>query len=64
MAIEIVVSVVHIFASSTGYFNVISLGQMKRLKNNAIFGSTGHLDNEINLDGSDSVVYLLQKRAR
>ena len=55
VAIESVVSVVDIFASSTGYLNVISLDHMKMIKNNAIVGSTGHFDNEIDLDGSEGV---------
>ena len=38
---ESVVLEIDIFVSSTGYFS------MKKLKNNAFVGNTGHLDNEI-----------------
>ena len=43
------------FASSTGYFNVISLDHTKMMKKNAKVGSTGHWDNEIDLAGSEGL---------
>ena len=35
-------------ASSTGNFNIVALDHMKKLKNIAFVGNTGHFDNEIN----------------
>ena len=44
---ESVVPEIDIFVSSTGHFS------MKKLTNNALFGNTGHLDNEIGWAGSE-----------
>merc|ERR1711868_189673 len=48
-AIESVVSEIDIFVSSTGNFNIITMGHMKKMKNNAIVGNIGHFDNEIEM---------------
>ena len=42
--VEIVVSQIDIFVSST---SIITLVHKKKLKNNTLVGNTGHLDNEI-----------------
>ena len=38
-----------------GNFNIITLDHMKKLKNNAFVGNTGHFDNEIDLAGSEGL---------
>ena len=42
---------IDIFVSSTGNFNISIFDHMKKLKNNALVGNTGHFDNEIDLAG-------------
>merc|ERR1712054_542900 len=49
--LESVVGEVDIFVSSTGNYNIIRLEHMKNMKNNAIVGSIGHFDNEIDMAG-------------
>merc|ERR1711957_249045 len=48
---EEVVSEIHIFCSTTGNFDTITLEHMKKMKNNAIVGNIGHFDNEIDMAG-------------
>merc|ERR1711976_1161489 len=48
---EEVVGEIDIFTSATGNFNIITLEHMKKMKNNAIVGSIGHVDNEIDMAG-------------
>ena len=55
VAIETVVSEIDIFVSSMGNFNTVTLGHMKKLKNNAFVGNTGHIDNETDLAGSEGL---------
>ena len=38
-----------IFASSTCYFNIVTLDRMKKKKYNPIVGNIGHVDVEIDL---------------
>ena len=40
-----------IFITATGNFNVITAGQMERMKHQAIVGNIGHFDNEIDVAG-------------
>merc|ERR1712025_675715 len=46
---EKVVGEIDIFVSTTGNFNIITLENMKKMKNNAIVGNIGHFDNEIQM---------------
>merc|ERR1712010_257893 len=48
---EDVVGEIDIFTSATGYFDIITLEHMKKMKNNAIVGNIGHFDNEIDMAG-------------
>ena len=54
---EIVVLEIDILVSSTGNFNI----SMKKLKNNAFVGNTGHVDDEIDLAGSEGLEGMPQK---
>merc|ERR1712166_966622 len=47
--LEEVVGEMDIFITSTGNFKIISLENMKKMKNNAIVGNIGHFDNEIEM---------------
>lgn len=42
---------IDIFVTATGNKNIISLEDMKKMKNNAIVGNIGHFDNEIDMVG-------------
>merc|ERR1712087_995005 len=46
-----VVGEIDIFVTTTGNFNIITLADMKKMKNNAIVGNIGHFDNEIDMEG-------------
>jgi len=48
--LEEVVGDMDIFITSTGNFKIISLENMKKMKNNAIIGNIGHFDNEIEME--------------
>ena len=48
-ALETVVSTADIFVTATGNFNIIMASSMAKMKNNAIVGNIGHLDNEIDM---------------
>jgi len=52
---EDVLGEVDIFVTSTGNFNIITIEQMKKMKNNAIVGNIGHFDNEIDMAGLENV---------
>merc|ERR1712010_427380 len=52
---ESVVGEVDIFVSSTGNYKIITLEHMKCMKNNAIVGNIGHFDNEIDMQGLESM---------
>merc|ERR1711990_546438 len=49
--LESVVGEIDIFVTTTGNFNIITLADMKKMKNNAIVGNIGHFDNEIDMAG-------------
>jgi adenosylhomocysteinase len=49
--LEDVVGSVDIVVTATGNFNIVPVGLMARLKNNAIIGNIGHFDNEIDMAG-------------
>merc|ERR1711948_205286 len=49
VAMEQVVGEIDIFTTTTGNFKIITLEQMKKMKNNAIVGNIGHFDNEIEM---------------
>merc|ERR1712087_786600 len=49
VTLESVVSEIDIFTTTTGNFKIITLGHMKKMKNNAIVGNIGHFDNEIEM---------------
>ena len=46
-----VVETADVFVTATGNFNVISAGDMARMKDCAIVGNIGHFDNEIDMAG-------------
>merc|ERR1712086_1106173 len=48
--LEEVVGDMDIFITSTGNFKIISLENMKKMKNNAIIGNIDHFDNEIEME--------------
>merc|ERR1712190_672993 len=50
VTMESVVSEIDIFTSATGNFKIITLEHMKKMKNNAIVGNIGHIDNEIEME--------------
>jgi adenosylhomocysteinase len=49
--VEDVVGSADIFVTATGCTNVITAGQMARMKHQAIVGNIGHFDNEIDMAG-------------
>merc|ERR1711943_39970 len=51
VTMEDVVGEIDIFTSTTGNFNIITVGHMAKMKNNAIVGNIGHFDNEIDMAG-------------
>merc|ERR1711907_913903 len=53
--LESVVNEIDIFVSTTGNFNIITLEHMKKMKNNAIVGNIGHFDNEIDMEGLETM---------
>merc|ERR1712164_174141 len=52
--IDSVVGEIDIFITTTGNFKIITLENMKKMKNNAIVGNIGHFDNEIEMDALES----------
>jgi len=50
-----VVAEVDIFVTTTGNFNIITVEDMKKMKNNAIVGNIGHFDNEIDMAGLEGL---------
>jgi adenosylhomocysteinase len=46
-----VVETADLFVTTTGNMNVITVGQMARMKHNAIVGNIGHFDTEIDMAG-------------
>merc|ERR1712224_114031 len=46
-----VISTVDIIITATGNKDIIMVGDMKKMKNNAIVGNIGHFDNEIDMKG-------------
>ena len=46
-----VISEIDIFVTATGNKDIITLDDMKKMKNNAIVGNIGHFDNEIDMAG-------------
>jgi adenosylhomocysteinase len=49
--LENVVEIADIFITTTGNKDVITLADMKRMKNKALVGNIGHFDNEIDMAG-------------
>ena len=49
--LEDVVGTADIFITATGNFNIITVDDMKRMKDKAIVGNIGHFDNEIDMAG-------------
>merc|ERR1719428_1424669 len=49
VTMESVINEIDIFVTTTGNFNIITLENMKKMKNNAIVGNIGHFDNEIQM---------------
>merc|ERR1719230_1224183 len=49
VTMESVINEMDIFVTTTGNFNIITLENMKKMKNNAIVGNIGHFDNEIQM---------------
>merc|ERR1712124_161030 len=47
---ESVIGEMDIFVTTTGNFKIITLENMKKMKNNAIVGNIGHFDNEIEME--------------
>merc|ERR1711918_173592 len=50
VTMESVIVEMDIFVTTTGNFNIVTLENMKKMKNNAIVGNIGHFDNEIEMD--------------
>merc|ERR1712050_190849 len=42
------------FVTTTGNFKIITVNDMKKMKNNAIVGNIGHFDNEIDMEGLEA----------
>ncbi|MHC4989522.1 MAG: adenosylhomocysteinase [Planctomycetota bacterium] len=53
--LEDVIDKADLFVTATGNFSVISVDQMKRMKDKAIVGNIGHFDNEIDMAGLESL---------
>jgi adenosylhomocysteinase len=53
--LENVVSTADIFITTTGNFNIITAGDMSKMKDKAIVGNIGHFDNEIDMAGLKKV---------
>ena len=53
--LEDVVETADIFITATGNKNVITVGQMERMKDKAIVANIGHFDNEIDMAGLKKV---------
>merc|ERR1712118_88369 len=49
VTMESVINEIDIFVTTTGNFNITTLENMKKMKNNAIVGNIGHFDNEIQM---------------
>merc|ERR1739848_734714 len=49
-----VIGDIDIFVTTTGNFNIITVEDMKKMKNNAIVGNIGHFDNEIDMAGLEN----------
>merc|ERR1711912_74972 len=49
VTMESVINEMDIFVTTTGNFNIVTLENMKKMKNNAIVGNIGHFDNEIQM---------------
>merc|ERR1711994_293278 len=52
---ESYVGEIDIFTSATGNYDIITVGHMKKMKNNAIVGNIGHFDNEIDMAGLEKL---------
>src|SRR5438093_11142170 len=55
VTLEDVVSSADIFITATGNFNIITADHMARMKDKAIVGNIGHVDNEIDMAGLQKV---------
>jgi adenosylhomocysteinase len=55
VTLEDVVSTADIFITATGNFNIITADHMSKMKDKAIVGNIGHLDNEIDMAGLKKV---------
>jgi len=53
--LESVIDSADIFITTTGNFDVITVDQMKRMKDKAIVGNIGHFDNEIDVAGLEKL---------
>ena len=53
--LESVIDTADIFITTTGNFDVITVDQMKRMKDKAIVGNIGHFDNEIDVAGLEKL---------
>ena len=51
VTVDVCVGEIDIVTSAIGNFNIITLKHKKKMKNNAIVGNIGHLDNEIDMAG-------------
>merc|ERR1711937_614103 len=51
VTMEQLIGEIDIFCSSTGNFDIVTVGHMAKMKNNAIVGNIGHFDNEIDMAG-------------
>merc|ERR1712217_940013 len=52
--LDAVVGEIDIFVTTTGNFKIITVNDMKNMKNNAIVGNIGHFDNEIDMEGLEA----------
>merc|ERR1711968_415326 len=55
VTMESVIGEMDIFVTTTGNFNIVTLENMKKMKNNAIVGNIGHFDNEIEMDALEGL---------
>jgi len=64
LTIDDCVEYADIFITATGNYQVIDVGHMARMKNNAIVGNIGHFDNEIDMAGLAKVSGIVRENVK
>ena len=59
-----VIETADIIITATGNKNVVSVDQMRRMKQNAILGNIGHFDNEIDMAGLETYPGIVRKNVK